>query len=80
MRVKYAVTFEFDLRPPLTYKGIVEAGQPHVCCARAVKEAKAALRPINWSSMVCVLLERLDGAEDESEAEEREAELEGEAV
>lgn len=61
MRIKYAVTFEFSNRPPDTHRGIVEAGQAHVCAARAIKSARAALRPINWSSLVCVLLERLDG-------------------
>lgn len=59
MTVQYAVTFEFDTRPPVTHRGTVQAGQPHVCMARATKAAHQALRPVNWSSAVCVLLERL---------------------
>jgi hypothetical protein len=62
MRVRYAVTFEFETRPPLTHRGIVKAGQPHVCVARAMKEAQAVLRPSHWTSLVCVLLERLSDA------------------
>ena len=64
MTVRYAVTVEFETRPPVTHRGTVQAGQPHVCMARATKAAQQALRPVNWSSAVCVLLERLpDGAE-----------------
>ena len=70
MKVKYSVTFEFPVRPPLTHTGIVTAGREHVCAARAIKEARVALRPVNWSSLVCVLLERLDAPkEDISEGE-----------
>lgn len=58
MKVRYAVTFEFETRPPETHKGTVEAGHEHVCAARAIKIAKTALRPVNWTSLVCVLLER----------------------
>lgn len=67
MRVRYSVSFEFPERPPVTHRGTVEAGQAHVCCSRAVKEAKKALHPINWSSVVCVLLERLDAEEETDE-------------
>jgi hypothetical protein len=65
MTVQYAVTFEFETRVPLTHRGTVTAGREHVCAARAIKTARAALRPVNWTSLVCVLLERLDadGAE-----------------
>lgn len=63
MTVKYAVTFEFDMRPPLTHKGTVEARQPHVCMARAMKSAQKALRPKGWTSVVCVLLERIEETE-----------------
>jgi len=62
MTVNYSVTFEFDTRPPVTHRGTVTAWQPSTCCARAVKEAKAALRPVAWNSMVCVLLDRVDSA------------------
>jgi hypothetical protein len=60
MRVRYAVTFEFETRPPLTHRGEVEGGFAHTCVMRATREAQRRLKPINWSSMVCVLLERLD--------------------
>ena len=60
MRVKYAVTFEFLERPPLTHRGEVSGGHPSTCMRLATKEAHQALRPARWSSVVCVLLERLD--------------------
>jgi hypothetical protein len=75
MTVKYSVTFEFPMRPPLTHRGIVEAGQVHVCMARATKEAKRLLRPVAWSSVVCVLLERV-GESKETEELEPEVEVE----
>lgn len=59
MTVKYAVTFEFDSRPPLTHRGTVVASSGATCVARATREAQKAVRPVNWSSMVCVLLERV---------------------
>lgn len=58
MRVHYAVSFEFPMRPPVTHNGTVEAGQAHACASRAIKSARAALRPVGWSSLVCTLLER----------------------
>lgn len=67
MRVKYSVSFEFDSRPTLTHRGIVAGGRAATCVARATREAHQALRPINWSSMVCVLLERLDQAPEEAD-------------
>ena len=60
MKVRYSVTFEFELRPPVTHRGVVEAGQTHTCVSRATKLAQKALRPVNWTSCVCVLVERLD--------------------
>jgi hypothetical protein len=59
MTVRYAVTFEFDTRPPLTARGTVAASSEGTCVRRAVQEAKRALRPINWSSVSAVLLERV---------------------
>jgi hypothetical protein len=61
LRCLYAVTFEFPERPPLTHRGVVEASAEATCVARATREAKKALLPRNWSSVVCLLLERLDG-------------------
>ena len=60
MRVQYAVTFEFATRPPLTHRGTVAGSSTATCVARAVRTAQKALKPVNWSSTVCVLLERLD--------------------
>ncbi len=60
MKVKYSVSFEFLRQPTVTHRGVVSGGRVHTCVQRATKEAQAALRPVGWSSMVCVLLERLD--------------------
>ena len=76
MTVKYAVTFEFLTNPPLTYRGTVAASRTHTCVARATKQAQDALKPVNWSSMVCVPLERLDT---EPEPAEDEVETTGES-
>jgi hypothetical protein len=62
MRVNYAVTFEFETQPPLTHRGTVAASSAATCVARATREAQKALRPVRWSSAVCVLLERLPDA------------------
>ena len=65
MTVKYAVSFEFAINPPLTHRGVVTASQVDTCMRLATKEARLALRPQGWSSVVCVLLERLDTTSDE---------------
>ncbi len=67
MKVRYSVTFEFDTRPGLCHRGIVEGGRAATCVARATREAQTALKPINWASVVCVLLERLDDAPEEAD-------------
>ena len=59
MRTAFAVTYEFQTLPPVTHKGTVFGSTGATCVARATREAQAALRPVGWSSMVCVLLERL---------------------
>lgn len=59
MKVAYSVTFEFDTRAPLTHRGTVLGSSGATCVARATREAQKALKPSGWSSMVCVLLERL---------------------
>jgi hypothetical protein len=43
----------------MTHRGTVAASSAATCVARATREAQRALRPVNWSSVVCVLLERL---------------------
>jgi len=71
MRVAYAVTFEFTERAPLTHRGTVAASSAATCVSRAVRAAQRAVHPVAWSSVVCVLLERLADAEvnDEGEGE-----------
>jgi len=59
MTVNYAVTFEYDTKPPLTHRGQVAASSVPTCVARAVRTSQKALRPGTWSSVVCVLLERV---------------------
>lgn len=60
MTVRYSVTFEFDMRPSVTHRGTVVGSSGATCVARATREAQKAVRPVHWSSLVCVLLERLD--------------------
>ena len=60
MKVKYSVTFEFNERPPVTHRGTVVGSRASICVRRATEQAQKALSPINWTSMVCVLLERVD--------------------
>lgn len=55
MTLAYAVSFEFETRAPETHRGRVEGSREHVCAARAIRQARQALRPINWTSVVCVL-------------------------
>jgi hypothetical protein len=77
MTIRYACTFEFETRPPLTHRGIVEASGVATAARRAVLAAQKALRPVNWSSMNCVFLERLDPAEASTEED---TEVDGVAV
>lgn len=60
MKVSYSCTFEFDVRPTITHRGVVEGGKAHVCMGSATKAAFKAMKPKGWRSVVCVLLERLD--------------------
>ncbi len=71
MKVKYSVSFEFDTLPPVTYRSTVVGSSGAVCGSRAVKAAQKALRPVNWSSMVCCLLERVDTLDESAVALER---------
>lgn len=59
MRIKYAVTFEFEMRPPITHRGTMEASQVATCVSRAIRIAQKEARPKNWTSMNCVVLERI---------------------
>lgn len=69
MKARCSVTFEFDKRPPLTWRGETAAGSAHTLVAKAVKAAKRELRPINWQSLVAVVLERLDEGEETDHGE-----------
>ena len=59
MTVRYVVTFEFDSAPPITHRGTVRATTAATCFARAVRSATTAHPGLHWSSLVCVLLERV---------------------
>ena len=73
MTVNYSVTFEFDLRPPVTHRGTVVAAKVSTCVFRATRDAQKVLRPQGWSSMVCVLLERVQETNQPADGEERAA-------
>jgi hypothetical protein len=63
MTFRYAVTFEFDTRPPLTHRGTVSGTTFAALCHRAVVAARKALHPKIVTSMNVCLLERApDGA------------------
>ena len=64
MTVRCAVTFEFVNEAPRTWRGTVAGAALATCVARAVRSAKTELRPVRWTSAVCVALERLDSGED----------------
>jgi hypothetical protein len=55
MTVPFSVSFEFETIAPLTHRGTVQAASAATCFARAVRQAQAALRPVAWTSVVCVL-------------------------
>jgi hypothetical protein len=63
IRVRYAVTFEFDTQPPLTHRGIAAGGKLPTVVKRALLAAMKEHPGTNWSSMNIVLLERLEAAE-----------------
>jgi hypothetical protein len=63
MTVQYSVTFEFDMQAPITTRGTVTASSMPTCFARATREAVKAHPGLRWSSMVCVLLNRVETAE-----------------
>jgi hypothetical protein len=60
MTVHYVVTFEFETRSPVTARGTIAGAKASTCVSRAVKDAQRALRPSGWTSLVCVLLDRLE--------------------
>lgn len=54
-RLTCTVTFEFDLNPPLTYRGPIQASHVGTGARMAVQQAAQALRPARWQSVVVVL-------------------------
>lgn len=60
MTCNYSVTFEYELRPPQTHRGTVSGGKTWTLVQRATKEAQKALKPVGWSSCLCVLLDRAE--------------------
>ena len=63
MECTYAVTFEFETRPPICIRGKMEATAVNTIASRAVREARKQAKPINWRSVV-VLLERIGDGEE----------------
>lgn len=59
MKVKYAVTFEFESQPPLTHRGEIEATTIGTCARRAIEAAQKVHAGVHWSSLNFVALERL---------------------
>lgn len=53
-----AVTYEFETRPPETWRGTAKGWGEHTVMQRAMALAKRALRPVAWSSVACVILDR----------------------
>lgn len=59
MTVHFEVSFEFLERPPITHRGTIAGSSGATCVARAARIAQKALRPVGWTSLVVVLLERV---------------------
>lgn len=78
MIIKYAVTFEFESRAPLTHRGTVKGSSAATCARRAIEEAQRELRPVNWSSLVYAALER--SAEDSEGVDESDKDVQEESV
>ena len=60
MKAQCAVTFEFSVREPQTWKGEVIGSSAATVCRRAIDKASKELKPRNWASMNCVILDRDD--------------------
>jgi hypothetical protein len=57
-----AVTFEFEVRAPVTWRGEVEAATLGKALGVAMRQARGVLRPVGWRSFVCVCLSQRPGA------------------
>lgn len=58
MKCKYAVSFEFSIKNPITVRGEVRAMSARTLAARALDEATIKEPGLKWSSIV-ILLERI---------------------
>jgi hypothetical protein len=58
MTCKVAVTYEFELRPPVTWRGTVVGWSSEAVVRKATLIARKTLKPVGWTSMVCCILER----------------------
>jgi len=65
MIAKCAVTFEFESRPPETWRGSIEGGSAAAIVRRATDAAAKELKPRLWTSMVCCILDRDHSTENE---------------
>ncbi len=63
MNAKYAVTFEYETKPPLTMRGEISASAMPTLVARATRKAARDAGRQTWSS-VSVLIERADDTDD----------------
>jgi hypothetical protein len=55
MTARYAVTFEFETKPPLTLHGTVSAAGMPTCVARAARTAMREAGRQTWASVVVVI-------------------------
>jgi hypothetical protein len=62
MTVEYAVTFEFEEQPPITHRGTIAGSTAVTVAKRALQSAMKAHPGLRWSSLVVVLLERVETA------------------
>ena len=57
MIAKCAVTFEYDRRPPQTWRGDVAGRRAATLMYRAITAATNVIHPTQWTSVVCCILE-----------------------
>lgn len=68
MEVKYAVTFEFESKPPLTLRGMASGSAMPTCVARAARQAAKEAGRQMWSS-VLILIERTSATAEVADAD-----------
>jgi len=64
----YAVSLEFETKPPLTLRGTIRATKAHTCLVRAFRQAAKEFPGERWSSLV-VVLKRVEDPSDSAVAE-----------